>query len=313
MGRHSRPDPPPSRRPPEPQPSETTSPTRPRHLSNNAPPRASLPPTRGPIPPPSARPPRPAAPPPPRPGPRHNDVEQTRPNPAVEDAEPEEEPPIVAALNGPAWRHDRDSDDDSDSGPPPRPADLKELTDTGYHRAVGRARRGFAKGPLAIAAAVLLLALGTFGVVWANKALNAQAQAEANSCTEGTRNLLIATTPDIETEIQAAADRWNSKARSVSSYCVTVKITPASPEEILPALQSATGGNVPAVWITPDAGWAEKLAATNPERVSSTSIPLEDADGTFYPYVVIGGPGVDEVQQGAAQEFRDYALAEVAK
>lgn len=311
MGRHSRPDPPPSRRPPEPQPSETTSPTRPRHLSNNAPPRASLPPTRGPIPPPSARPPRPAAPPPPRPGPRHNDVEQTRPNPAVEDAEPEEEPPIVAALNGPAWRHDDDSGTGSD--PLARPSDPKALTDTGYHRTVGRARRGLAKGPLAIAAAVLLLALGTFGVVWANKALNAKAQAEANSCTEGTRSLLIATTPEIEAQIQAAADRWNSKPRSVSSYCITVKIAPASPEEILPALQSATGGNVPAVWITPDAGWAEKLAATNPERVSSTSIPLEDAGGTFYPYVVIGGPGVDEVHQGAAQEFRDYALAEVAK
>ncbi|MPY98245.1 MAG: hypothetical protein GEU97_09640 [Actinophytocola sp.] len=185
-------------------------------------------------------------------------------------------------------------------------------SETGYHRAVST-RRGIAKWPIAVAAVLALLALGGLGAVWANKALNAQAEAEANSCTEGTSTLRVTTTPTIEDDVAAAAKNWNDKKPPVYSHCVTITVTAAASDKVLPTLREADAKTVPAAWITPSAEWAEKLAKTNPERVSSTAKPLKNASGTYYTYVVVGGEGVDEIQQRAAQQFRDYVREAVAQ
>ncbi|MFC6868628.1 hypothetical protein [Haloechinothrix salitolerans] len=188
-----------------------------------------------------------------------------------------------------------------------------EPSETGYHRAVGSSRRGIAKWPIAVAAVLALLALGGLGAVWANKSLNAQAEAEANSCTEGNRTLRVTTTPTIEDDVVSAAKNWNGEKPPVYSHCVTVKVTAKPSDKVLPTLRETGSDAVPAVWITPSAKWAEKLAKTNPERVSSTAKPLKNAKGTYYTYVVVGGEGVDEIQQRAAQQFRDYVREVVAR
>ncbi|WP_051399956.1 hypothetical protein [Haloechinothrix halophila] len=186
-------------------------------------------------------------------------------------------------------------------------------SETGYHRAVGTSRRGIAKWPVAVAAVLALLALGGLGAVWANKTLNAQAEAEANSCTEGNRTLRVTTTPTIEDAVTTAATKWNADKPPVYSHCATVEVTAKASDKVLPTLRKTKATAVPAVWITPSAEWAEKLAKTNPERVSSTAEPLKNANGTYYTYVVVGGSGVDEIQQRAAQKFRDYVREVLAQ
>lgn len=63
---------------------------------------------------------------------------------------------------------------------------------------------------------------------------------------------------------------------------------------------------MPAAWIAESTHASERLSKSDPERVATVAKPLSSTSGYRYPYIVVGGDGVDEVQQRAAQKFRDF-------
>lgn len=183
------------------------------------------------------------------------------------------------------------------------------LTSTGYHRAVGKeaTRRGIAKWPIAIVVVLAVIGAGAMAMVWGNNALNNRADAEAQGCPEGRRTLRIAVAPKLEEPISAIADKWNAADRVVHSHCITVEIGVAGWRDALDAIRQTDAVRaVPAAWIAESAEASDQLEKSSPGRVATVAKPLSSRTGYIHPYIVIGGDGVDDVQQRAAQSFRNY-------
>ncbi|MQA60754.1 MAG: hypothetical protein GEU86_04520 [Actinophytocola sp.] len=197
--------------------------------------------------------------------------------------------------------------------PPPasrRAADpaATSTTLTGTHRAVdGKSRRGIAKWPIAVAAVLALIGTGVTAMIWGINSINSAAEAEAQGCSEGKRMLRVAVAPKLEQPMSAIATRWNSLDRPVHSHCITVEIGASSSEGVLDELSDSDDvQSVPAAWIAESKESSERLSEADPERVATVAEPLSSASGFVYPYIVVGGDGVDEIQQRAAQKFRDF-------
>lgn len=193
---------------------------------------------------------------------------------------------------------------------PDLPGDVRSggLTDTGSHRAVGTEAppRGIAKWPFVVLAVVAVLGLGVLAVVWGQNALG-NADAEENQCSEGRRTLRITAAPKLVEPLNVVADRWNATPRDVHSHCITVEVTGSREDEALQAISQTDGVlAVPAVWIAESSNAGERLTESNPRRVAKVSRPLKSSTGFILPYIVIAGRGVDDVQQRAALEFRDF-------
>lgn len=177
---------------------------------------------------------------------------------------------------------------------------------TGSHRAGGSESvpRGIAKWPFAVLAALAIIGGGVFAVMWGTGSLGNRADAESGDCAEGRKTLRLIVTPRLVEPLDKAADRWNAADRVVDAHCVSVEVTGADRNEALQALSQADSVlAVPAVWVAESADAGEQLVET---RVATLTEPLKTDTGFLLPYIVINGKGVDEVQQRAAQEFRDY-------
>ncbi|MGH3517104.1 MAG: hypothetical protein ACRDQ7_06725 [Haloechinothrix sp.] len=192
------------------------------------------------------------------------------------------------------------------SAPPPGDG----LTDTGSHRAIASTRpRGVAKWPIACLGAVALIALTWIGLVWGNNVLNHRAEAQANSCTGGRSTLRVTVAPSIEQPVIDAAETWNASDQVVHDRCITVDVRSAESQGVVDMLgQSGTMSKVPAAWIPESTQWASELREENPRRVIGEPASVTSAKSADYPFVVIGGEGVDPVQERAAQTFRHFLL-----
>lgn len=182
-------------------------------------------------------------------------------------------------------------------------------TATGYHRAVGSEAvpRGIAKWPFAVLAVVAVFGAGIFAVLWGTNSLGNTADAESNGCPEGRRTLRAAVAPKLAEPLNTVADRWNATDRVVHGHCITVEVSAAGEDEALKAISQTDGVlAVPAVWIAESSNAGERLTESNPKRVATVDNPIRSRTGYLLPYIVINGKGVDDVQQRAAQEFRDY-------
>lgn len=192
--------------------------------------------------------------------------------------------------------------------PAPRRAVEESTTLTGTHRAIdGESRRGIAKWPIAVLAVLALLGTGATAMIWGINSLNTAAEAEAQGCSEGKRTLHVAVAPKLKEPMSAIATRWNSLDRPVHSHCITVEIGASSWQDVLRVLgKSDAVKAVPAAWIAESTHASERLAKSDPQRVATVAKPLRSTAGDRYSYIVVGGDGVDEVQQRAAQKFRDF-------
>lgn len=182
-------------------------------------------------------------------------------------------------------------------------------TDTGYHRAVGSEAtpRGVAKWPFAVLAILAVVGAGIFAVIWGSDSLGKTADAEAGTCPEGRKTLRVTAPPRLVEPLETVSDRWNTIDRVVDGYCISVEINGAAEDEALEAISKQDGVlAVPAVWIAESSDAGEQLTESNPKRVATVSVPLKSRTGYLLPYIVINGDGVDDVQQRAAQDFRDY-------
>lgn len=171
----------------------------------------------------------------------------------------------------------------------------------GTHRAVG-ARRGVATWPLAVLAALAVLTAGIVAVAWGVNSADAAANAESRDCSEGTTTLHVAAAPELNDRVAKAADQWNRQHRVVFSHCVTVASSPATAKQ---ATAQIVGDHAPSAWLSPTDRDAADLQKHHAALVATTTDPLS-VGGKRYPYVVIAGKGVDDMQQRAAQAFRDY-------
>lgn len=197
--------------------------------------------------------------------------------------------------------------------PPPAPRRAVDTaatstTLTGTHRAIdGKSRRGIAKWPIAVVAVLAVIGTGVTAMIWGINSINSAAEAEAQGCSEGKSTLRVAVAPKLEQPMSAIATRWNSLDRPVHSHCITVEIGASSSEGVLDELSDSDDAqSVPAAWIAESKESSERLSKADPERVATVAEPLSSASGFVYPYVVVGGDGVDEIQQRAAQKFRDF-------
>lgn len=183
-------------------------------------------------------------------------------------------------------------------------------TSTGYHRAIGQApRRGIAKWLIASVAVFVLLGAGGFVLTWGNDVFNSPAEA-SNDCPEGHRTLRVVTAPKVFEVVNEVGRAWNAADRVVHSHCVAVEVSHAYSHDVLKDLRTpSTVRAVPAVWIPEITHWAERLRESHPDRVPGAAQPLVTKPGASdYPYVVVGGAGVDDVQERAAQAFRQFLL-----
>lgn len=180
-------------------------------------------------------------------------------------------------------------------------------TDSGYHRAVMQGKRGVAKWLIGTLAAVFVVALGGLAVAWGSNALNTAADAAA-TCAEGRKTLQVVTAPNLADRVRSAADAWNATDRDVHDRCIDVTVGTKDSAAVLSFLSDPAASKVPAVWIPESRTWPTRLADARPERVSSTPAPVIPAKAKAYQFVVLGGAGVDEIEQRAAHEFRSFLL-----
>lgn len=202
-------------------------------------------------------------------------------------------------------RHHRLDDPESDR--------LDGLTTTGTHRAVpGTRRRRIAAWPIACLTLVGLLVLGGMGWSWANGILNSRAEAEASRCVEGNTDVRIVVTPSAEQPVSSAATRWNQAGKVVHGHCVHVSVDAISSQEVLDALSGRSGldtiGGLPTAWIPESSWWTSELTANKPALIGSPPQSVASARSADYPCLSLSGPGIDDVQQRAAQSFRAYLL-----
>ncbi|WP_425484870.1 hypothetical protein [Amycolatopsis anabasis] len=185
-------------------------------------------------------------------------------------------------------------------------------TDTGSHRAIGKAagRRKIAKWPIACVVLAALLVLGWLGWGWADGVLNSRAEAEATNCAEGDAAIRVVVTPSAEKPVAAAANRWNQARTVVHSHCINIRVEAMPSERVLNALTGRSNldaiGGLPAAWLPEASWWVGELTTAKPELVGSRPESVASARSADYPYLGLAGKGVDDVQQRAAQAFRDY-------
>lgn len=192
--------------------------------------------------------------------------------------------------------------------PPSTPQD-RGPNATGYHRAVGSevTPRGIAKWPFAVLAAIAIIGAGVFAVIWGTNSLGNTADAEGGECTEGRKTLRLIVTPRLVDPLVTIGDRWNAADRVVDAHCIAIEVNGADEDAALKAISQQDGVlAVPAVWVAESSDAGERLTDSNPRRVATVSRPIKSRTGYVLPYIVINGRGVDDVQQRAAQEFRDY-------
>ncbi|GAA1977804.1 hypothetical protein GCM10009754_62120 [Amycolatopsis minnesotensis] len=189
-------------------------------------------------------------------------------------------------------------------------ARAKNSSDTGTHRIVGKKqRRRVAKWPIACLVLVALAVLGWLGWGWANGIVNNRAEAQASACTGGDTAIAVVVAPDAERPAKAAADRWNQASTVVHGHCVRVDVRAASSERTLNALAGRGSldeiGGLPAAWMPDSSSWVTQLKTAKPGMISSPPEPIAVGKPADYPYVGIGGK-IDDVQQRAAQSFREF-------
>lgn len=180
-------------------------------------------------------------------------------------------------------------------------------TEIGYHRAVMQGKRGVAKWLIGTLAAIFVVALGGIAFAWGSNALNTAADAAA-TCAEGRKTLQVVTTPSLADRVRTAAEGWNATDRDVHDRCIDVTVGAKNSATVLDTLRDPAAGKVPAVWIPESTTWPQRLADARPERISSTPTPVVPAKEKAYQFVVLGGTGVDEIEQRAAHEFRSFLL-----
>jgi hypothetical protein len=202
-------------------------------------------------------------------------------------------------------RHHRLDDPESDR--------LDGRTTTGTHRAVpGATRRRIAAWPIACTALVGLLVLGVMGWSWANGTLNSRAEAQASRCVEGNTNVRVVVTPSAEQPVSSAATRWNQANKVVHGHCVHVAVDAISSQKVLDALAGRSSldtiDGLPTAWIPESSWWTSELTTTKPALIGSPPQSVASARSADYPCLSLSGPGIDDVQQRAAQSFRAYLL-----
>ncbi|WP_236793146.1 substrate-binding domain-containing protein [Amycolatopsis sp. GM8] len=185
-------------------------------------------------------------------------------------------------------------------------------TVTGTHRAMGKVpgRKRIAKWPIFAGAFVVLLAIGLVAWGWANNVVNSRAEAQANACTDGNSTLTVVVTPTVQKPVSTAADRWNQANTVVHAHCVHVDVRAIPSQQVLDALTGktdvATIGGFPAAWVPENSFWVNQLVTAKPGIVGSPAESVASARSADYPFLGLAGGTVDEVQNRAAQVFRDY-------
>ncbi|NIH80893.1 substrate-binding domain-containing protein [Amycolatopsis viridis] len=181
---------------------------------------------------------------------------------------------------------------------------------TGSHRVVAEGKRGIAKWPIVAGVFVLLLVLGLLGWGWADDVLSNRAEAQASACAEGDSNLTVAAAPSVAPAITAAADRWNRAGTVVHSHCINVQVRALDDQRVLQALTGQGNldsiGGQPAVWIPQTTAALTQLTTARPAVLTSPAESLATTAGGDYPCAVLTTDNVDEVQQRAAQVFRNF-------
>jgi hypothetical protein len=186
------------------------------------------------------------------------------------------------------------------------------LTSTGSHRAIGKAasRRRIAAWPIACVVLVGLLVLGWFGWNWADGVLNSRAEAQAAACAEGDASMRVVVAPSAEKPVTAAATRWNQAKTVVHAHCIHIGVQAIPSERVLNALKGRSNldaiGGLPAAWLPETSYWISELTTAKPELVGSRPESVASARSADYPYLGLSGAGIDDVQNRAAQRFREY-------
>ncbi|MDQ0381835.1 substrate-binding domain-containing protein [Amycolatopsis thermophila] len=181
---------------------------------------------------------------------------------------------------------------------------------TGSHRVVGETKRGIAKWPLVAGGFVVLLVLGLLAWGWAGNIVNSRAEAQAAACPEGDSNLSVATAPSVAPAVTAAAERWNQAKTVVHAHCVQVHVQAIDDQRVLLALTGRGNvdsiGGQPAVWIPETTAAITELTTARPTLLTSPAESVATTATADYPCAVLTTDDVDEVQQRAAQAFRNY-------
>ena len=181
---------------------------------------------------------------------------------------------------------------------------------TGSHRVLGEAKRGIAKWPIVAGVFVVLLVLGLLGWGWADSVVNNRAEAQASACAEGDSNLSVVAAPSVAPAVTTAADRWNQARTVVHSHCVHVQVQAIDDQRALLALTGRGNldsiGGQPAVWIPQNTAAITELTNARPTLLTSRAESLATTAGGDYPCAVLTSDAVDEVQQRAAQVFRNF-------
>ncbi|MBA0125765.1 hypothetical protein H0B56_09455 [Haloechinothrix sp. YIM 98757] len=153
-----------------------------------------------------------------------------------------------------------------------------------------------------------LLAIGGVGWVWGTNAMNTRAEAQSQECEEHSTLHVLADEGIID-PLEAVAEEWNAGDEVVRAHCVTVQVTSANSEIAGETLAEAdTDRDIPAVWIPASTGQVDTLADARSERIAAEPESVTgDGDGD-YPLVRIQGPGVDDVQERAAQKFHTFVF-----
>ncbi|GAA4534377.1 hypothetical protein [Amycolatopsis samaneae] len=194
---------------------------------------------------------------------------------------------------------------------PPKPTAGRSET-TGSHRIVGKKapRRRVAKWPIVAVVLAALVGLGVFGWNWADSVLNSRAEAEAASCAGGTSDLRVLVTPSAAQPVTQAATRWNQAGTNVHGRCIRVSVEPMPSAQVLDALTGRTNvdaiGGLPSAWLPESTYWVGELTTAKPELVSSPAQSVATARSADYPFICLGGKAADDIQQRAAQTFREY-------
>jgi Ca-activated chloride channel homolog len=150
-----------------------------------------------------------------------------------------------------------------------------------------RGPKGSLRTPIAIAAAVSLVAVGAVVI--------RAVAADARGCSSDTR-LTIAAAPDIEPAVREIADRWTSTNPKVNGDCVNVEVHAAEPADVANMLATGSGGSInvaatpaptpsdsdiPAVWIPDSSAWIARMQGVNKDLFDVTTRSIALSPVTF--------------------------------
>ncbi|GAA3876313.1 substrate-binding domain-containing protein [Saccharothrix violaceirubra] len=154
------------------------------------------------------------------------------------------------------------------------------------HRALRtKVRRGIAKWPVTVLAAVVLVFLGYLGYTWIADLVERRAAVEAGDCGEGEAVLRVSAAPSIGEAVRTAAEAWAKQRPVVYDHCIRVEVQSIESTDVLQALtqnwDEAELGSKPHAWITDSTLWANRLAAQNrsllaaaPESIAASPVVL---------------------------------------